>query len=128
MKIYMTICSKKKREHPPLLPSVDRYISDRINRIYNKSRDDNVDFRILSGRYGLVGPMDYIINYDKLLTSEGVDELIEKVSSQLKSYSVDDVVFYGRDFKKFPELEPYYAVIEKASTKSNVNLNYKLIK
>ncbi len=124
----MTICSKEKRDYPGLLPAIDMYNSDRIESVYARSRRDLVEFRILSGKHGLLSAMDYIVDYDKLLTFEGVDDLTKLVSNQIRSSTIDEIFFFGKDFKEFPAWEPYYAVIEKASAEINIKLNYELIK
>jgi hypothetical protein len=124
----MTICSKEKQDYPGLLPAIDMYNSDRIEDVYAKSRKNLVGFRILSGKHGLLSAMDYIANYDKLLTHDGVDELTKKVSNQLKFDSIDEVLFFGKDLKEFPEWWPYYEVIEKASAERDIKLNYQLVK
>ena len=100
MEIYCTICSKEKRTNKELLKSIERYISERIKAIYNKSKKDNVEFRILSGKFGLLKPEEKIPWYDYKLIMKDVPRLNKIVKQQLFSQKINKIIFFARNPKK----------------------------
>lgn len=127
MKIYCTTCCKEKTETPELCPAIDRYISPRINAVYQQSKTEKVPFRILSGEYGLLKPEDPIPWYDKKLEFEMIPLLLPIVSKQIKSQQIESILFFAKDATKLPEWLPYYKILELACAACAVNLKVELI-
>ena len=72
MRIYCTTCSRKKLQTKEPVRAIDLYLSENIRRVYSKSLIDGLDFRILSGKFGLLSPDDKVRSYDYLLREDGV--------------------------------------------------------
>lgn len=106
--LYCTTCCKEKRTNPQPLPALKRYVSERIWRIYKKSRADDACFRILSGKFGLLPPYRKIPFYDQALLSQDVPHISGIVQEQLAPMGVTQVVFFAKDVKMHPDWEPYY--------------------
>ena len=102
MKVYITICCKEKTTETNEIPAIERYISNRIDTIHSKSIDDNVDFFILSGKYGLLSPSDKIDWYDKLLMLEDIPKMTDKISRQLIENNVTEIILFANsDWKNY---------------------------
>lgn len=108
MILYCTTCCAKKLTNPQPLPSIARYVSERIKRIYQKSLDEGVGFGILSGKYGLLHPLEPIPYYNKVLLMEEFPLISPMVKAQLIELKVSRVVFFAKDYKKYPDWEAYY--------------------
>ena len=128
MKIYCTICSKEKRTNAELMESNMRYLSGRIKAIYNKSKKDNVEFRILSGKFGLLKPEEKIPLYDHKLTMGEISNLDKIVKQQLSSQGIDKVIFFARNPKINSDWKPYITLIQNSCSNQKVSLEIKYIK
>tara|TARA_Y100000310_G_C20685629_1_gene818751 strand:- start:1154 stop:1540 length:387 start_codon:yes stop_codon:yes gene_type:complete len=127
MKIYSTICCKEKKIDKELLESINRYISARIYSIYKKSQKDQVEFRILSGKFGLLKPEDKIPFYDKKLNLQEIEILKEIVKKQLISQKIEEVIFFSENPKENPDWKPYINLIKIACLETEVILTTKII-
>ena len=120
MKIYLTNCCKDKRKDSEPLEVLKRYISDRIEYVYEKSRKDNTEFRVLSGKFGLLKFKDKIPYYDHQLQLKDLTQLKKVLLEQLKSQKIDSVVFFSRDPNKFLDLKLYIGVIQQTCAELNI--------
>lgn len=127
MQVYCTICCKKKRPIEKPIQAIERYLSNRIKTVYEKSRKDGVEFRILSGKYGLLKPNDKIPYYDKKLEFKHVVYLSEIVKKQLEKQKISQITFYKKDKTKHPEWEPYNQLVKQVCDELNIDLNLEII-
>ena len=122
MKIYCTTCSKSKEDSHELIESIKKYKSERIISIYQKSKEDKVEFRILSGKFGLLGSKEKIPNYDELLTMDKIPQLKELIKKQIALENIDYIVFFIGDVKQDPNNKNYIDLIKKVCFESNIKL------
>ena len=122
MLVYCTICCKEKKTNKEPIDSINRYISNRIKFVFEKSQKDSAEFRILSGKYGLLKPNDKIPWYDKKLEFSDISALKKIVKKQILKQNICKIVFFGKDKKKNPDWEPYYNLIENACSELGVDL------
>jgi len=127
MKIYCTTCCKEKVGTNEKISAIDLYLSGRINAIYKWSKKDNMEFRILSGKYGLLRPETKIEWYDKKLEMEDVPKIVPKIAQHLSENKIDEVVFFAKDLANFQDWKPYYEAIENACLLNNTLLNIRII-
>ena len=125
MKIYCTPCCKEKRADKELLEAISRYQSERILAVFKKSEQDHVEFRILSGKFGLLKSQDKIPFYDVLLTAQEVPQLKEQVKQQLREQGVDAVVLFYKA-KETPEWKPYVDVMMQACADLRIPLEARV--
>jgi len=114
MKIYCIVCSRKKLETDRPVDALDLYLSPNIKDVFGRSLEDNVGFRILSGKFGLLKSGDKIGWYDYLLTTDAVEGLVKKIKDQMETQGIDDITFFAENRKEHPNWGPYYDVIENA--------------
>lgn len=119
--LYCTTCCKEKQPYEAPMPAIRRYISERIRRIYRKSRTDRVKFRILSGKYGLLAPYRKIPFYDHALLPEEVSRISETLQQQLSRLKVANVVLFAKNPKKYPDWEPYCQSLRLSCTALGIN-------
>ncbi|MGH9753000.1 MAG: hypothetical protein ACREA2_09465, partial [Blastocatellia bacterium] len=98
-------CSQTKREAPGLLPAIDRYdgSSYRVLRNYLREREwpSNLSIAILSARYGLVGGITRIGDYDERMTPSKASVLAPQCAQILSAWQEDhsDIHFsLGKDY------------------------------
>jgi len=127
MKIYCTICCKEKRNDKEPIESINRYISERIKSIYEKSKKDAVEFRILSGKFGLLKLNEKIPNYDYQLFAKKVPEMVQIVCKQLSSQNIGKVIFFAGNPKLNPDWKPYINLIQKSCSNLDIFLEMKYI-
>lgn len=123
MKIYTTYCSGTKNPSRNLMPATERYISTRISKVVAKAQADGQECFILSGLYGLVHKDAMIPNYDYLLQSGEVSNLVKKVKTQLLKNHVTHFTYFTASLKGSATLHPYYNVVRKATRMANVHLD-----
>jgi hypothetical protein len=122
MKIYCTICCKEKRKDKEPLEAINRYISTRIETVYNKSKTDNVEFRILSSKFGLLKPDIKIPWYDQKLTLEHEQELKDRVKEQINQEKIDHIVFFVGNIEEDPNWKQYLSLISDICSENNLVL------
>lgn len=122
MMIFSTYCSAAKSRDAELLPARERYLSDRICQVHAAADAVGADFRILSGRYGLLAASDAIPYYDHLLTREEVAGHAAKVERQLRPLEPGRVIFFLRPLAEDPDVEPYLATIQAACEMARISL------
>ncbi|MEM5815924.1 MAG: hypothetical protein QXL14_02640 [Candidatus Aenigmatarchaeota archaeon] len=104
--LYITHCSKKKAKTYSQTTPENLYTALYLQRFIKKCKESNVEWGILSDKYGIVFPNQKIEWYDlspsHLLKNQTKSkELVEKITQQLQGF--DKVYFYhnpGR-FHKF---------------------------
>lgn len=114
MIVYCTACCKKKREDLKKINSIDRYISGRIKKVYEKSRIDGVYFRIFSGKHGLLKPDEKIFWYDEKLSSQKVSAMVQKLKTQIIHQKISSIVFYAYNPQRNIGWKPYFDAMENA--------------
>lgn len=119
---YITYCSKEKNNSPHLLPSINRYVSTRIKKVYELSEKDSVEFRILSGKFGLLKESDLIPWYDHLLQINEVNAMVKKVATVLKKLGFSKVIFF---YKDGDYIEPYLLTIKNAAEIDGIEFETK---
>jgi hypothetical protein len=86
-------CSQTKRETPGLLPAIDRYDGSpyRVLRNYLREREwpSNLSVAILSARYGLVGGITRIADYNERMTPSKALELAPQCAQTLIAWAED---------------------------------------
>jgi len=127
MKIYLTICCEKKNKDKGFIEAIDRYNYPRINKVYNKSVGDGIDFRILSGKFGLLKANDKIPWYDNKLSKSSFRKLKEIVKTQLVKEKIKDITFFMRDTRKNPEWKLYFNLVEEVCKELGIKLNVELV-
>jgi hypothetical protein len=125
MKIYCTPCCKEKRDTKELLDAIERYQSDRIRAVFEQSKSDKVELRILSGKFGLLKPQDKIPFYDHPLTAKEIPSLKERVKQQLREQGIDAVVFFSKT-QETPEWKPYVDVMTQACAELGIVLERRV--
>lgn len=88
--VLITACGSKKENFPTLAGQL--YKSSRIRYLYKISQQLDIDFYILSARYGLVSSKTLIEPYDKILTKKRCEELKKHMVEIIKKF--DTVIFY----------------------------------
>lgn len=126
MDVYCTYCSAHKDRASGLMPALQRYKSDRIQRIVGLARTDRVLFLILSGEYGLLDSLDLIPWHNHLLRPAEVDTLAQTVAAQLEARGVTSMRYFTRPLSE-PKLVPYADVAHKASRLAHVELQIAVL-
>lgn len=114
MTVFCTYCSKLKSHESGEIAAIQRYKSERIERVYQAACGLNLRFVILSGHFGLVRPEQRIPDYDHLLKCEEVPSLTRVVISQIHEYEIDGFVYFTKPLVSNPDLLPYHATLAAA--------------
>ena len=120
--IFLTYCSAKKNHQSDLMPAVERYQSKRISQVYSAAQELNIDFFILSGKFGLISSKKMIPDYDFMLKKENVKEHSIKVESQLDSLGIEQIIFFMRSILEDKNLKSYVESVKKACKNKGINL------
>jgi len=127
MKYYCTYCCKNKIQTLEKVPAIDLYISKRIKSVYQKSKEDNFGFIILSGKFGFLFPEDKIPYYDKLLVESEVQDLSLKLSDFIIKNNISEITFFYRDFSEDKNVINYYNAVKLACEISKIKFLSNLI-
>jgi hypothetical protein len=119
MKLVITYCSRPKVKDPGGLPAIERYQSARIDDL--AELEDGFPL-ILSGEFGLLELDTYIPWYDHLLTGAEVPEMAVTVADQLLEFEPEEVEYRTADPEAYPEVGPYFHVMEKACRFAGVTM------
>lgn len=125
MLTYCTYCSAEKKDAKKLMAAIERYKSTRIKTIYNLAQKDEVDFIILSGKYGILDAKQEIDYYDHLLIASEVEKHVNLIVTQLKVKNITKIVFYMSSIVNDKNLKPYLDCITMAASKSNIDLEIR---
>ncbi|MBI4193116.1 MAG: hypothetical protein HY536_00635 [Candidatus Colwellbacteria bacterium] len=126
MEYICTICSRKKKRRPKLLPAIERYQSRRIRDVYYVSQILQKPFLILSGKFGFLLPTDLVPWYDELLTAEQVNRFVEKLITQAKEKKITDITWHAE-----PEIArgwgPYWQAIRMLCERTGIRRTEKIV-
>jgi hypothetical protein len=127
MKVYCTLCCKEKTIEKHQVNAIDRYVSDRIRMIYELSKKDKTEFRIFSGKFGLLKSGDSIPSYDFQLFSKDIEDKVKIVSNQLLRERINQIVFFIRDPNLYPDWKPYIKLLKQSCSLSGTELVVRMI-
>ena len=128
MIFYCTYCSKNKNKTCDSKPAYLIYESKRISWLYNKSKKEDVQLLILSGKYGLINANDSIDYYDQLLLKENIISHASLVEKQLSKLSISKIIFFHQPIKSDLNLLYYKSCIALACKNENIKINFEEIK
>ena len=120
--IFLTYCSAKKNHKSELLSAIERYKSLRIQQVNSAALTLNIDFYILSGKFGIISSKKMIPDYDFMLENENVAEHSIKVEAQLDSLEIEQMIFFTRSILEDKNLKPYLELIKQACKNKKVSL------
>lgn len=124
MTVFLTYCSAEKRFGDSLLPAIERYRSDRINRVYAAALATGVGFFILSGEFGLLKPNELIPYYDHLLVADEVETHRFKIAEQIKQYSITQIIFFTLPVAVDHTLAAYHECLRLACQTTSTHLSF----
>lgn len=122
MKAYITTCCAEKSTIKGKIPILKRYESIRIEKVYQLSVIDGVNFFVLSGKYGLLSPADTIPYYDYVLTASDVPLMVSKIKQQLLSNQISEITLFANI-----EWVNYIKVMQEAAKENDLIFNLKLL-
>jgi len=122
MLAYCTYCSAEKSYSKTPVPAIKLYKSDRIFKVFDSANEANVNFVILSGKYGIIYASEKISYYDHLLLASEVEIHSDFIASQIKMKNISEIVFFMTSVEKDKNLRPYLDCIKKACVKSAIPL------
>lgn len=122
MTLFLTYCSSDKLKFNHPVAALDLYRSERIRKVYTLASSAGAEFRILSGKYGLVAAEELLPWYDHLLQPLEVEAHANRVAAQLKILKVDAVIFHTRGTELDPQLVAYHDCIQQACAESAITL------
>ena len=120
--IFLTYCSAKKNHQYDLMSAIERYKSSRIQQVYFAAQSLNLDFFILSGKFGIISSKEMIPDYDFMLKNENVKEHSIKIEAQLESLNVEQIIFFTRSILEDKNLKSYVESIKNACKNKGINL------
>ena len=110
-----------------MLPAVDRYQSERIDKIAGIARGKGYPFAILSGKYGLIDSRQPIPYYDKLLTEKDIPAAVRKSTLFLEGRSIEKILFLLPDPAVDPHVTPYIKTMEQACAATAIDLEIRFV-
>ena len=120
--IFLTYCSAKKNHQYDLMSAIERYKSSRIQQVYFAAQSLNLDFFILSGKFGIISSKEMIPDYDFMLKNENIAEHSIKVEAQLKSLNIEQIIFFTRSILEDKNLKSYVESIKQACSNRGINI------
>ncbi len=121
-KVLCTYCSAEKNPAEEPLPAIDRYVSERIDSVFQQAKESENQMMILSGKFGLLRPGDPIPWYDHLLLPDEVEVMIEIVAGQIKAYGITELEYHTAPLNIAPLVKPYYDTIRMACVKGGARM------
>ncbi len=123
---YISLCSAAKRENEGDLPGIERYAAARGHDVYRSARRDGADFRIFSGKFGLLRPSDPIPCYDHILQPGEVSEMAARVTKQLREQGLRKLVVYTDETETHPQELIYLGCLQVAAgAAGNVTIEHR---
>jgi hypothetical protein len=120
MTVFCTYCSCEKSREPGRIPAIERYKSERIQKVYRAACGLEVPFFILSGCFGLLSPNARIPYYDHLLQDHEVPEMAEKIAKQIRTRRIEGFVFFTKAFMLDRNARRYHDTLAAACAKLSV--------
>jgi len=121
-KVLCTYCSAEKNQAEEPLPAIDRYISERIDSVYQQAKESEDQMMILSGKFGLLRPGDPIPWYDHLLLPDEIEVMTQIVAGQIKAYGITELEYHTAPLNMAPMVKPYYDTIRMACVKGGARM------
>lgn len=125
--LHLTVCSREKKHTDEQLPAIERYTDERIKKVM-LGVAPHEDFRILSGKFGLLKAEDPIPYYDHLLQLNETDQLNVSVIAALKRLNPSKIIFHTYSLQSDPNLHPYHLLLEKATKECGIALEFRMLK
>lgn len=123
MRIYLTTCCKEKTKTESPIPAIDLYLDPRIHFIHEQAQKDEVEFRILSGKWGVIHPNQELDWYDKKLELEDIEEMTGTLLIQLATEKITEIIFFVISPKIDEGTQPYIDLMKKATAVSGISLS-----
>lgn len=123
MTIICTYCCANKDDSVELLPAINRYKSQRIDKIKKAAHLLELQFYILSGELGIIHEHEAIPFYDHPLIDSEVDDHSKVVCKQLMENTISTVLFFTNNPDKDLSLKPYLDCMHIACQKADCSLN-----
>ncbi len=120
MYAFCTYCSKNKSGAPGEIPAIQRYLSARINAVYEAAQRLGLNCFILSAEYGLIAHDHPLPWYDHLLLDNEVPLLIPRVTEQIALHKITHLVYFTQPLGIDPYVRPYHAVLVEACNQASV--------
>ncbi len=127
MKAICTYCSKPKRTDSGDLPAVRRYLSPRIERLYQSAQKSTAAFLILSGQYGLLTPDHPIPWYDHLLEADEVEQMVPTAAGLLTRLGVTSLEYHTADHENNAAVRPYLALARQAAEMAGIKFTLVIL-
>ena len=108
--VLITACGNKKENKPTKAGRL--YKSSRIRHLYKKSKELDIDFYILSAKYGLVNGDEIIAPYNQIMNEKQCEELKNQIKTILENFDI--IIYYRGGARK-----EYYNCLEKITKKLN---------
>ena len=124
MKIILTICSRRKKENPELLPALERYTGSHIAPVKDIADHLKLPLYFLSGKYGLLSKDTEIPYYDYYLEDAMVNKLARIVAKQILDNEITDIEFYAESNDSWA---PYKRVMLTAIREADVVLHEHIL-
>ena len=112
---YISLCCAQKRQDERDLPAIERYTAARVHDVYRWAQRDGADFRIFSGKFGLLRPSDPIPWYDHLLQLEEVSEMAALAARQIQEQGLRKLVVYTDETETHPQELVYLGCLQVAA-------------
>ncbi len=123
---YISLCCAEKRQDEGDLPAIERYTAARVHDVYRWAQRDGADFRIFSGKFGLLRPSDPIPWYDHLLQLEEVSEMAARTAKQIHKQGWYKLVVYTDETKTHPQELIYLGCLQVAAGMAgNVDVEHR---
>ncbi len=122
MEVYCTP-GYKVNTSPELMPAIQRYNSELVKRIYEKSKAHNTEFRVLSEKYGLLKAYDkvpgvYKISYDKIeYKTKNMEKLKKLIKKQSLEQKISRILFFS---KQSSQSEPYIKALKDGCKEAGI--------
>lgn len=102
---YVVLASSAQRQDKVEIAAVGRYTAAAIEDVYHWARRDRVDFRILSGQFGLLAP-EALIGLDEQheIAAAGVSALAAQLAGLIREQAWSRLVLYTAPAEKQPSL------------------------
>ena len=125
--LFVTYCSKNKDKKNKLLSAIKRYLSERVEWVYEDSKKQKADFAILSGFFGLIKSNEKLPYYDYRLLKRDIDRVVKISLRNIKKQKYKKIFFFIEKIKE-KEITNYKAVMKKLSKQAGISFGNIYIK
>ncbi len=125
---YIALCSVEKATQEGEIPAIRRYTARRIQTVAQWAGRDHADFRIFSGKFGLLQPETPIPWYDHVLTPENIPAMARQAAEKIKAAGWKKLVVFTGDPAKDPLIYLYLGCLQvAASIAGGTTLEHRII-